>query len=173
MFATARPRAVLSPGRNRRGHENLRSRWSIAGWHCEANRSSLLPSLHGQGSPALFPAPSGSPATRSRLWPDACPEPCPSLPRYIGNIRTKGERHEYQNPIRAGRITVAGDIVHARPCGTGGDGSNLSLNLKCASDSYNFNLTSDVEYQGGAIRGSWTEASRNASGTISGRASGS
>jgi len=53
-----------------------------------------------------------------------------------------------------------------------GGGSNLSLNLRCASDSYNFDLRSDVEYQGGAIRGSWSESSRNASGTISGRADG-
>jgi hypothetical protein len=53
-----------------------------------------------------------------------------------------------------------------------GGGSNLSLNLRCASDSYNFDLKSDVEYQGGAIRGSWNESSRNASGSISGRANG-
>jgi len=53
----------------------------------------------------------------------------------------------------------------------GGD-SDLSLNLRCASDSYNFDLRSDVEYQGGASRGSWSESSRNASGTIAGRAHG-
>ena len=51
-------------------------------------------------------------------------------------------------------------------------GNNLHLNLRCASDSYNFNLASDVEYRGGMIQGSWSEASRNASGTISGSASG-
>ena len=42
----------------------------------------------------------------------------------------------------------------------------------CASASYNFDLASDVEYRGGAISGSWSETSRNASGTLSGRASG-
>jgi hypothetical protein len=41
----------------------------------------------------------------------------------------------------------------------------------CAS-SYNFDLTSQVQYQEGAISGEWSEASRNASGTIEGRASG-
>jgi hypothetical protein len=51
-------------------------------------------------------------------------------------------------------------------------GPELRLNLRCASDSYNFDLTSQVEYRGGAISGSWREASRNASGSISGRASG-
>jgi hypothetical protein len=53
-----------------------------------------------------------------------------------------------------------------------GSGAELRLNLRCASQSYNFDLASDVEYRGGAISGSWTEASRNASGTLSGRASG-
>jgi len=53
-----------------------------------------------------------------------------------------------------------------------GSGAELRLNLKCASASYNFDLSGDVQYQGGAISGSWSEASRNASGTISGRANG-
>jgi len=53
-----------------------------------------------------------------------------------------------------------------------GAGEQLRLNLRCASASYNFDLASEVEYRGGAIRGSWTEASRNASGTLSGRAAG-
>jgi hypothetical protein len=53
-----------------------------------------------------------------------------------------------------------------------GAGDALNLNLRCASASYNFDLTSQAEYRGGAISGSWTEASRNASGSLSGRASG-
>jgi hypothetical protein len=53
-----------------------------------------------------------------------------------------------------------------------GSGEQLRLNLRCASASYNFDLASEVEYRGGAISGSWSEASRNASGTLSGRAAG-
>jgi hypothetical protein len=53
-----------------------------------------------------------------------------------------------------------------------GRGDALSLNLRCASDSYNFDLTSNVEYRGGAISGQWSEATRNASGSIEGRAAG-
>jgi hypothetical protein len=53
-----------------------------------------------------------------------------------------------------------------------GGGEQLRLNLTCASASYKFDLASEVEYRGGAISGSWTEASRNASGTLSGRAAG-
>ena len=51
-------------------------------------------------------------------------------------------------------------------------GDELRLNLRCASESFNFDLASNVEYRGGAISGSWSEASRNAFGTISGRAVG-
>ena len=53
-----------------------------------------------------------------------------------------------------------------------GTGTELRLNLKCASESYSFDLASEVQYRGGAISGSWSEASRNASGTLSGRAAG-
>jgi hypothetical protein len=53
-----------------------------------------------------------------------------------------------------------------------GRGDELSLSLRCASDSYNFDLTGNVEYQGGAISGQWSEATRNASGSIEGRAAG-
>ena len=55
----------------------------------------------------------------------------------------------------------------------GGTGTELRLSLRCASDSFNFDLASDVQYRGGVISGSWSEASRNASGSISGRAAGS
>ena len=53
-----------------------------------------------------------------------------------------------------------------------GTGAELRLNLKCASESYTFDLASEVQYRDGAISGSWSEASRNASGTLSGRAAG-
>ena len=53
-----------------------------------------------------------------------------------------------------------------------GRGDALRLNLRCASPSYNFDLAGNVRYRGGTIFGDWTEASRNASGTISGRAIG-
>jgi hypothetical protein len=51
------------------------------------------------------------------------------------------------------------------PAGT----ANLSIRLRCASDSYNFDLTATVAYQGGAISGSFQEASRSVVGGISGR----
>ena len=51
-------------------------------------------------------------------------------------------------------------------------GNSVDLNLRCASDSYNFDLVSNVRSERGEVSGSWTEATRNASGTLSGRAEG-
>jgi len=48
-------------------------------------------------------------------------------------------------------------------------GTQLTLRLRCASDSYNFDLSANVAYEGGPIAGTWSEASRNVSGNITGR----
>jgi hypothetical protein len=53
----------------------------------------------------------------------------------------------------------------------GGDGTTMQQSLRCASDSYRFDLSSDVSSSlGGVITGSWSESSRNMSGQISGSA---
>lgn len=52
----------------------------------------------------------------------------------------------------------------------GAGGNGLNQTLTCASDSYKFNLASNLMAQGAAISGTWTEATRNVSGTIEGRA---
>jgi hypothetical protein len=54
------------------------------------------------------------------------------------------------------------------------DGSGLGLrqNLHCASDSYKFDLSSDVTSQGDRISGNWSEASRNIFGNLQGTAGG-
>jgi hypothetical protein len=54
----------------------------------------------------------------------------------------------------------------------GSGGGALQQTLTCASDSYKFNLTSNVTAQGSAVSGSWSETSRNINGAIEGRASG-
>jgi hypothetical protein len=53
-----------------------------------------------------------------------------------------------------------------------GSGMGLKQTLKCASDSYKFDLTSDVRSQGDRISGSWSEASRNVFGNLQGTAGG-
>jgi hypothetical protein len=54
------------------------------------------------------------------------------------------------------------------------DGTGLSLkqSLRCASDSYKFDLSSDVTSQGDRISGHWSEASRNIFGNLQGTAGG-
>ena len=50
-------------------------------------------------------------------------------------------------------------------------GTGLNQSLTCASDSYRFELKSDLVAKGSDISGTWSEASRNVSGNISGRGS--
>ncbi len=53
-----------------------------------------------------------------------------------------------------------------------GTGLGLKQSLHCASDSYKFDLTSDVQSQGDRISGYWSEASRNVNGSLQGTAGG-
>ena len=51
-------------------------------------------------------------------------------------------------------------------------GADLALELRCASDTYKFELQSAVSHNAGAISGTWSEVTRGAIGSISGTASG-
>jgi hypothetical protein len=51
-------------------------------------------------------------------------------------------------------------------------GTTMRLTLSCASDSYKFDLNSNVQYSNGQISGNWNELSRNAAGNITGTARG-
>ena len=53
-----------------------------------------------------------------------------------------------------------------------GTGLGLKQTLRCASDSYKFDLSSDVTSQGDRISGNWSEASRNIFGNLQGTAGG-
>ena len=52
------------------------------------------------------------------------------------------------------------------------DGNAINQTLTCASDSFKFNLASDVIAQGTALSGTWTESIRSASGNLEGRGGG-
>ena len=52
------------------------------------------------------------------------------------------------------------------------NGLGLKQNLHCASDSYKFDLSSDVTSQGERISGNWSEKSRNIFGNLQGTAGG-
>jgi hypothetical protein len=51
-----------------------------------------------------------------------------------------------------------------------GDAQGLNQTLLCASDSYRFELKSDVIAQNGVLSGTWRETSRNVGGTLEGHA---
>jgi hypothetical protein len=52
-------------------------------------------------------------------------------------------------------------------------GADLSLRMRCASDSYNLDISVSVAYQGGSISGQWQETTRNVWGGVSGQSTGS
>lgn len=72
----------------------------------------------------------------------------------------------------SGSITIAdGGTERIRCRGTytvDGSGNNLHQVLRCASDSYKFELTSDIAAKGSNITGSWSEASRGVNGSVEG-----
>jgi hypothetical protein len=75
-----------------------------------------------------------------------------------------------------GIITLAGGARERVRCRAnyvvGGSGSNLDLTLRCASDSFKFELQSNVAYRGGSVAGTWAELTRHVGGNISGSANG-
>jgi hypothetical protein len=75
----------------------------------------------------------------------------------------------------AGKIVVkdgASERIRCRSTNTT-TSKGLNLNLRCASDSYKFELASDISYEGGNISGSWNETSRGVVGSLSGKATAS
>lgn len=76
----------------------------------------------------------------------------------------------------AGTVTLDDGSTERIRCratyAVGAGGNGLQQTLTCASDSYKFNLSSNVTAQGSAISGTWSEASRNINGNIEGRTAG-
>ena len=76
-----------------------------------------------------------------------------------------------------GTIDLTNDIhekLRCRAHHTYGAGNNsLAISIRCASDNYKFELTSNVTERRGQVSGSWNEASYGVTGTITGRVSGS
>jgi hypothetical protein len=75
----------------------------------------------------------------------------------------------------AGTVTLddgSSERIRCRASYAVGDGGNgLNQSLTCASDSYKFDLSSNVLAQGGSLSGTWSETSRNISGNLEGRGS--
>lgn len=75
-----------------------------------------------------------------------------------------------------GSILLAGGGQEAIRCratySVRGDGVALQQTLRCASDSYKFELSSNVVANGGKLTGTWSEATRNVSGDVEGTTAG-
>jgi hypothetical protein len=75
-----------------------------------------------------------------------------------------------------GTISLLNDINEKLRCRANhsfAQGTNsLSLSIRCSSDNYKFELTSNVVERRGQVSGRWNEASYGVSGTISGRVTG-
>jgi len=73
-----------------------------------------------------------------------------------------------------GVITMSGGNKERLRCrakyDVGRSGSNLDLRLRCASDSFTFELQSNVAHSNGAVSGTWAETTRGVGGNIEGNA---
>jgi hypothetical protein len=54
----------------------------------------------------------------------------------------------------------------------GQDGEAVDIAIRCASDSYKFDLSGYLRNNNGSVSGQWSETNFNSAGTLSGRASG-
>ena len=76
----------------------------------------------------------------------------------------------------AGNVTLSNGTTEHIRCKAdykvNANGLGLVQNLHCASDSYKFDLSSNVTSQGDRISGNWSEKSRNIFGNLQGTAGG-
>ena len=76
----------------------------------------------------------------------------------------------------AGTVTMTNGATERIRCKANytvnASGNAVQQTLRCASDSYRFEISSNVTSESGSLSGSWAEATRRVSGNISGRASG-
>lgn len=72
----------------------------------------------------------------------------------------------------SGSIAVSGGVKERIRCraryDVGRGDTSLQLRLRCASDSYKFDLQGNVNYQNGQVGGSWSEATYGITGRVSG-----
>jgi hypothetical protein len=75
-----------------------------------------------------------------------------------------------------GTITMSNGAKERIRCraqyNVGGAGANLDLTLRCASDSFTFELQSNACYNNGAVTGTWSEKTRGVGGSIEGSGNG-
>ncbi len=90
-----------------------------------------------------------------------------------GNARTGGPFTPLAgNWIGSGTIDMPSgsrERIHCRASyAVSPSGDALTQMLRCASDSYQMDIDSDVSEQAGAVSGTWTEKTRGATGSLTG-----
>ena len=102
----------------------------------------------------------------------------------LGALALSGPAQAFSSPFTAmsgswsgsGTITTSDGNKERIRCrakyDVDGAGSSLDLTLRCASDSYNFELQSNATHSNGVVSGTWTENTRRVGGNIDGNASG-
>ena len=75
-----------------------------------------------------------------------------------------------------GTITMSNGAKERIRCraqyNVGGAGANVDLTLRCASDSFTFELQSNASYSTGAVTGTWSEKNLHVGGSIEGSGNG-
>jgi hypothetical protein len=121
---------------------------------------SLTPAAAQNDSPEGHVRPLPEPITRAALTPSGAHPFAAMAGNWSGD----------------GMIALTNDIrerLRCRAAHTYGKSNNsLALSIRCASDNYKFELTSNVVERQGQISGKWNEASYGVSGSISGRVAG-
>jgi len=73
----------------------------------------------------------------------------------------------------SGAIRLASGVTERLRCraaySVGSSGHTLIQNLRCSSDSYNFDLRVNLASNGGVVSGNWAEMTHNVTGEVSGR----
>ena len=71
-----------------------------------------------------------------------------------------------------GRLSIGNGVKESIRCRAlyrvGSSGATVNLELRCASDSYKFELQGNVRYQSGEVLGDWSERTRGAAGRVVG-----
>ena len=103
------------------------------------------------------------------------------LPPHTSAAQDRGEGRRPFGPLAGswsggGTLTTSSGTRERLRCrahySVGQGGRSLQLGIRCAGDSYRFDLASSVVARRGRIFGRWSESSYNVSGTVSGTASG-
>jgi hypothetical protein len=133
-----------------------------------------------QQTPAAPATPAATAAPPAASAPAAQPQAAPQTPAATPVKAEPPPPHVFSVMAGTwsggGTLTLSSGTRERLRCrahhAVGRGGKSLSLSIRCASDSYRFELASNVVERRGRIYGRWSEASNGVSGTVSGHAAG-